>query len=143
AHGGRAGGPGGRRSGAARGAAGAAWRSRGARVDVEQGARARARRVRVEHDRAAHARAVPDPAAAGCAVVRSALEVVFWACAALVVWTHVGYAVTLAALSGAANLLRRREQRRGRGGRSVEAGIPERAQAGRQAGRQAELAGRL
>ena len=75
--------------------------------------------------------------------MRSALEVVFWACAALVVWTHVGYAVTLAALSGAANLLRRREQRRGRGGRSVEAGIPERAQAGRQAGRQAELAGRL
>src|SRR5439155_27125619 len=105
----------------------------------------------------AHARAVPDPAAAGCAVVRSALEVVFWACAALVVWTHVGYAVTLAALSGAANLLRRREQRRGRGGRSVEAGIPkrtyrsghtragtpERGQAGRQAGRQAGVAGRV
>jgi hypothetical protein len=48
--------------------------------------------------------------------VRSALEVVFWVCAGLIVWTHVGYAATLAALAGLADLLRRRGRAGGRSG---------------------------
>src|SRR5438128_477226 len=55
--------------------------------------------------------------------MRAALEIVFWLCAALIVWTHVGYAATLAALAGVAGLFRRR----GRGqeeGAGLSARVP-------------------
>jgi len=31
--------------------------------------------------------------------MRTALEVVFWACVALIAWTHVGYGATLALIA--------------------------------------------
>src|SRR5437762_780660 len=65
--------------------------------------------------RAPDARAVPLPAGRESRSMRTALEVIFWTAAGLIVWTQLGYALLLALLARLLSRMRRRRRPAGSG----------------------------